>query len=169
MRESTAPRKLISWMDRERDLEEWLSPGRFRVSTGAYGFLAAARRDNLERIVARARTRGRMPRVCLYALAFGGQEPRHSFSAAAACAVRQCWQVGAGQSYADHHGAGAPTTRPGWCGVRRQILAGYADGVVVVTADVISSDMEEYRQELDWFEHKGFVAVVIPETGRGQA
>ncbi len=169
MRQSTARRKPTSWMDQERDLEEGLNPNRFRVRADAYGSLAAARRDNLEQIVARARARGRMPRVCLYALAFGGQEPQHSFNAAAACAVRQCWQVGAGQSYADHHGAGAPTARPGWCGVRRQILAGYADGVVVVTADVISSHVDEYRQELDWFEHRGFVAVVIPETGQGQA
>ncbi|WP_251016015.1 hypothetical protein [Streptomyces sp. ISL-99] len=77
--------------------------------------------------------------------------------------------MGAGQSYVDHHGAGAPAARPGWCGVRQQILAGYADGVVVVTADVISPHIEEYRQELDWFEHKGFVAVVIPEAGQGLA
>jgi hypothetical protein len=165
MRQSTAHRTPTTLIDR-RGLEVRQNPDQLRVEAEAYGSFAVARRDNLERIVARARTHGRVPRVCLYALTFGAQEPRHSFNAATACAVRQGWQVGAGQSYADLHGSGAPVSRPGWCGVRKQILAGYADGVVVVTADVISPRVEEYRQELNWFEHKGFVALVIPEAGQ---
>ncbi|GHF33414.1 hypothetical protein GCM10010218_13140 [Streptomyces mashuensis] len=151
-------------MDWERVDEAGLDPDKIRVSADPYGPLAAARRENLERIVARLHAKGRMPRVCLYALSVGGQEPRHSLNAAAAYAVRQSWQVGVGQSYTDHQGPTDPVTRPGWCLVRQQIRAGYADGVVVVTHPVISPQVDEYRQEVDWFAlHFGFIAVVVPE------
>lgn len=159
-----------SWMDRERAFEAELYPDKLRVETDPYAPLEAARRDNLERIAARVRTSGRMPRVCQYALSVGGQEPRHSLEAAAAFAVRQSWQVGVGQSYTDHHGATDPLTRPGWCLVRQQIRAGYADGVVVITPFVVSPHAGEYKQQLEWFaEHLGFIAVVAPEAedGRG--
>ncbi len=168
MRQSTA-RRTQTWMDRERTYEAQLHPDQIRIEVDPYAPLAAARRENLERIITQLHTRGRVPRVCLYALSVGGQEPRHSLDTAAAYAVRQSWQVGVGQSYTDHHGPTAPLTRPGWCLVRKQIRAGYADGVVAVTHSVISPHAEEYKQQLCWFGHHcGFVAVVIPEIQEGQ-
>ncbi|MER7224270.1 hypothetical protein [Streptomyces rubradiris] len=108
--------------------------------------------------------------MCLYALSFRGHEPRHSLDALADYARCQSWQVGAEQSYTDHDGAVAPDLRPGWGLVRQQIRAGYADGVVVVTASVISTQLGEYRREIDWFgQHCGFVALVVPEAHRGRA
>ncbi|MFD7861397.1 hypothetical protein [Streptomyces sp. NPDC059783] len=83
--------------------------------------------------------------------------------------MRQGWRAGDTQRYCDHMGAGSPAARPGWSCVRRQILEGYADGVVVITTDAISVNVEELRRELDWFEHRGFVAVVAPEAGRAWA
>lgn len=168
MSQSTARRTSTTWMDQERAFEAELEPDRVRVETNPYAALAAARRENLERLVAQFHARGRVPRVCRYALAVGGLEPRHSLDAAAAFAVRQSWQVGVGQSYTDHHGAADPLTRPGWCLVRQQIRAGYADGVVVVTHSVITSHTDEYKRQLDWFEMRsGFVAVVVPEIQEG--
>lgn len=141
-----------------------------RITAGSPGSsFAAERRANLARVVARVRSHGRTPRVCLYALATAGQAPRHSFDKAQAFAVRQGWQTGSEQRFCDHQGAGSLETRPGWCCVRRQILAGYADGVVVITTDAISVSGEELRRELEWFEHRGFVAVVAPEAGRAWA
>ncbi|WP_258528041.1 hypothetical protein [Streptomyces sp. NBRC 110611] len=152
------------WMDRERAFVAEVHPGKIRVETDPYAPLEAARRDNLERIAGRVRASSRMPRVCLYALSVGGQEPRHSL-----VAVRQSWQVGVGQSYSDHHGTTDPLVRPGWCTVRQQIRAGYADGVVVITPFVISPHASEYKQQLEWFaEHFGFIAVVAPDAEVGR-
>ncbi|MGC5042466.1 hypothetical protein ACLQ16_04015 [Streptomyces albidoflavus] len=164
MRQSTA-HKTQTWMDLERAVEARLHPDQVRVEPDPYGFLAAMRRGHIERTVARLRAKGRMPRVCLYALSVGGQEPRHSLNAAENYAVGQCWQVGVGQTYTDHRGATDPVTRPGWCSVREQVKAGYADGVVVVTASDISPHVDEYRQEIDWFgHHLGFIDLVISEV-----
>ncbi|MEV0445973.1 hypothetical protein AB0I84_22540 [Streptomyces spectabilis] len=158
-----------NWMDRERAVEAELYPGEIRVETDPYAPLESARRDGLERTVTRVRSSGRMPRVCLYALSVGGHEPRHSLEKAAAFALRQSWQVGVGQSYTDHYGATDPLTRPGWCMVRQQIRAGYADGVVVITPFVVSPHAAEYKQQLDWFaEHWGFIAVVAPDAEDGR-
>ncbi|WP_411143113.1 hypothetical protein [Streptomyces sp. x-80] len=168
MRQSTTPSGL-DWMDRERAFEAEFLLEKARVEVDPYVPLAAARRGHLERIVAQLHVRRRVPRVCLYALSVGGQEPRHSLDAAAAFAVRQSWQVGVGQSYTDHQGAAAPLARPGWCLVRAQIRAGYADGVVVVTHSVISPHADEYRQQLEWFGHHfGFVALIVPEVQEGR-
>ncbi|MEV3853059.1 hypothetical protein AB0J38_01890 [Streptomyces sp. NPDC050095] len=157
------------WMDKERLVEAMLDPDKIRIETDPYAPLEAARRDNLDRVEAGVRAGGRVPRVCRYALSVGGHEPQHSLEKAAAFAVRQSWQVGVGQSYTDHHGPTDPLARPGWCLVRQQIRAGYADGVVVITPFVISPQPSEYQQQLDWFAaHFGFIAVVAPdaETGR---
>ncbi|MEV6421731.1 hypothetical protein [Streptomyces sp. NPDC051662] len=151
-------------MHREKALDAGLHPEKIRVEADPYVPIAAARREILEGIVTQLRARGRVPRVCRYALAVGGQEPRHSLDAAAAFAVRQSWRIGVGQSYTDHHGAAESLTRPGWCLVRQQIRAGYADGVVVVTHSVVSPHIDAYKQQLNWFgAHFGFVALVVPE------
>ncbi|MFI1201646.1 hypothetical protein ACH4VR_19705 [Streptomyces sp. NPDC020883] len=157
------------WMDRERAFGAGLHPDEIPVEADPYAPLESARRGNLERVAVRVQASGRVPRVCLYALSVGGQEPRHSLEAAAAFAVRESWQVGVGQSYTDHHGATDPLRRPGWCMVRQQIRAGYADGVVVITPFVISPHAIEYKQQLDWFaEHFGFIAVVAPDAEDGR-
>ncbi|MFF5336947.1 hypothetical protein [Streptomyces sp. NPDC013181] len=49
--------------------------------------------------------------------------------------------------------------------MKRQVRAGFADGVVVASAETISTEFDEYRRELDWFaSHFAFVAVVTPEA-----
>ncbi|WP_050502689.1 hypothetical protein [Streptomyces monomycini] len=137
---------------------------------GGYLSLEIARRANVDRTVAQLQAKGRVPRVCFYALSVGSQEPRHSLEASEAFALRQSWQVGGGQSYTDRHSATSPVTRPGWCEVRHQVRAGYADGVVVVTASVISTRFEEYRREIEWFgEHLGFIDLVVPDVPKAEA
>lgn len=169
MRQSTA-RSNQNWMDRERADHARLYPDEVRVATDPYVSIAAGRRENLERVVAQARARGRDPRVCLYALSIDGQVPRASLVAAANYAERQSWQVGPKQSYTDPNSATAPKDRPGWGLLREQIRAGFADGVVVITAEVVSCRIDEYRRELGWFEeHRGFVALVASEISRGRA
>ncbi|MFI5749106.1 hypothetical protein ACIBBE_24940 [Streptomyces sp. NPDC051644] len=153
MRQSTA-----------RTTQTWLYLSQVHIEANPYVPIAGARRVNLERVVAQARSRGRDPRVCLYALSFDEQVPRASLDSAAAYARRKSWQVGSEQSFTDPDDATAPQDRPGWGHVRKQIRAGFADGVVVITADVVSSEVDEYRDELAWFEeHHGFIALVIPE------
>jgi len=170
MRQSTA-RSTENWMDRERAAHARLYPNEVRVPADPYGPIAAARREYLDRLVAQIRTRGRDPRVCLYALSVvEGQVPQASLDAAAVHAEQQSWQVLEGQSCTDPIGAIAIEDRPGWHCVRELIRTGRADGVVVVTADIVSRDIDEYRSELVWFEeHLGFIALVIPETVREQA
>ncbi|MFC6067007.1 hypothetical protein [Streptomyces ochraceiscleroticus] len=165
MCQSTARRTQTSWIDRERDFEAWLKPDQVRVKAAPYVSLAAARRGHVERVVAQLRTKGRVPRVCLYALTAGRQEPTHSLDAVRAFAERQGWQVGPGKSYTDRHGVTDLMTRPGWSYVRQQIRSGRADGVVALTYSVISPHQDEYERQLDWFvDHFGFIALVTPES-----
>jgi hypothetical protein len=169
MRQSTA-RTTQPCMDRERADQAWLTPDRVSFEVDPYVPIAAARRENLDRIVAQVRARGREPRVCLYAIFFEGQVPRASLDSAAEYAQRQSWQVLSGQTHMDSDDLVVPGERPGWGLVRQQVRAGFADGVVVVTASVISHEADEYRSELDWFEeHFGFVALVVPELRAGRA
>ncbi|MFD9428472.1 MULTISPECIES: hypothetical protein [unclassified Streptomyces] len=157
-------------MDRERADRARLYPDEVRVAADLYGSIAAGRRENLERVVAQARARGREPQVCLYALSIDGQVPRASLDAAANYAERQSWHVGPKQSYTDPNGATAPKGRPGWGLLREQIRAGFAEGVVVITAAVVSCRIDDYRRELGWFEeHRRFVALVASEIIRGRA
>ncbi|MFI1408898.1 hypothetical protein ACH4Y0_03010 [Streptomyces sp. NPDC020707] len=77
-------------------------------------------------------------------------------------------QVRAEQCFTGDQAPTAPAARPGWHRVRQQIRFWYADGVMVVTASIISRRVDEYRQKIDWFGHySGFIAVVIPEIQRG--
>lgn len=108
------------------------------------------------------------------ALTVGQQQSCRSLDECKGFAVDQRWCVG-GRAFTDHFGAGDPQTRPGWGLVRRQIRAGFADGVVVLTQSITSPHLEEYEQQLTWFEtHLGFIALVTPEqphrstTGRAQ-
>lgn len=169
MRQSTA-RRTQNWMDHERAVRAQMHPDEVRVSVDPYGPIGAARRENLERVVAQVRARGRIPRVCLYAPSFDGQVPRASLDSATNYAERQSWQVGPEQFYTDPSGATAPQDRPGWTLVRRQVRAGFVDGAVVITADVVSRQADEYREELGWFEeHHGFIALVVSEPVTGRA
>lgn len=163
MSQSTT-RQAFNWMDLERREDAELHPGQARVQPSLHGRLAALRSDTLRAVVAALRDRGRTPRVCLYALSIGGTRPSSSLEGATAFAVRNGWQVGGDQQiFTDHHGAPDPESRTGWELVRRQVRAGYADGVVVATTSVISSDPEEYERELRWFDlHRAFIAVVAP-------
>lgn len=170
MRQSNAPRSNESWMDRERADHARRYPDEDRVPADPYGPIAAARREYVDRVVVQIRTRGRAPRVCLYALSVDGQVPRASLDSAAAYAQRQSWQVLSERSYADPVDATDLKDRPGWLSVREQVRKGFVDGVVVVTADVVSRHLDEYRAELAWFEvHFGFVALVVPETFKRQS
>ncbi|MDT0616219.1 hypothetical protein [Streptomyces lancefieldiae] len=168
MRQSTT-RRTQTWTHRERVIDSQLHPDQIRVQPDPFAPLAGARREHLGRVVTQIQAKGRLPRVCLYALSVRGQEPQHSVRAAAAYAVRHSWQVVTRQPYTDRQGLAEPALRPGWRLVRQQIRAGYADGVVTVTPSVISSRVDEVRQEIDWFgQHFGFIALVVPEMTRAQ-
>lgn len=109
-----------------------------------------------------------MPRVCRYALCVGGHEPTTSLDAAATFAARHSWQVGLEQTFTDPFGSLDPAHRTGWRLVRRQVSAGYVDGVVT-TSSVISPNADEYERELLWFElHCAFVSVVTPGAQEGR-
>ncbi|OCC13988.1 hypothetical protein [Streptomyces sp. PTY087I2] len=167
MSQSTADRFQGSdWMDLERQYEAELHPDQVRVEPDPHARLAALRGDVLRSVVTAVRDRGRAPRVCLYALSVGGVRPSNSLKAAAIFATRSGWQTyGNQQSFTDPHGAPAPEARPGWGLVRRQISAGYADGVVVATTSVISPNFEQYERELRWFAlHRAFVGVIAPSV-----
>ncbi|MFI9630033.1 hypothetical protein [Streptomyces sp. NPDC052042] len=115
--------------------------------------------------MASVRSRGRLPHVCLYALAFHGCAPRASLAAAAAYAEEHSWQVRADQAFTDPYPPGRLRDRPGWNRVLQQIRGGYADGVVVITADVITTDPDEYERALVWFQAaSGFIAVTAPDV-----
>ncbi|MFF5567689.1 hypothetical protein ACFY7Z_20430 [Streptomyces sp. NPDC012623] len=169
MRQSITAHRTPDWMDAERERDVEWNPGKFPVEPDPIARLAALRSDNLRRVVAQVRAKGRAPRVCRYALRIDGHWPSTSLAAATAFAVRQAWQVGEEQTFTDPHGAASPGTRTGWCLVRKQIQAGYADGVVVVTTGVISPHTDEYEEELHWFElRRAFVAVVAPAVHAGR-
>jgi hypothetical protein len=133
--------------------------------------LATARRTLLDLTVLGLTAGRRVPRVCRYALAHGTHRPTHSLYAASQAAARRGWQVGGEeQVFTDPYGSPAPQDRTGWCRVRRHIKAGYADGVVVVTTDVITTDLTEFEKELAWLEaHNAFLAVVVPLTDTPQS
>lgn len=156
------------WMDRERAWDEVLHPDRPRIEADPLVRLMNARLGVLNHCLALLQERGRVPRVCLYALTVRGQEPTRSPSAARDFALRQDWQVGgSNQRITDRFGTTDPLLRPGWSLVRFQIRAGYADGVVVLTHSVISPHIDEYEPQLDLIErHLGFVALLTPETAR---
>ncbi|MEV8344653.1 hypothetical protein [Streptomyces niveus] len=157
-------------MDVERERDAKWSPNMVWVEPDPITRVAALRRDNLQQVLSQTLSKGRVPRVCRYALSVGGQWPSNSLDAATAFAVRNGWQVGGTeQTFTDHRGAPAPELRTGWCLVRKQIRAGYADGVVVTTSSAISPHTEEYEQELRWFElHCAFIAVVAPAARAGR-
>lgn len=163
MRQSTTPHRGRDWMDQERAIDERLCPDKVRIEPDPLTRLMIARRATVERVVQQLRTNGRVPRVCLYALAVGGHVPTHSLNAARAFAEQQGWQMGP-EDYTDCHGTTGPMARPGWDQVRRRIRAGLVDGVVVLTHASISLRLDEYEGQLTWFdEHFGFIALVIPE------
>ncbi|MEV0487393.1 recombinase family protein [Streptomyces sp. NPDC050508] len=163
MRQSTTPHRGQDWMAQERATDEWLRPDRVRIEPDPLTRLMIARRATVERVVQQLRTNGRVPRVCLYALAVGGHVPTHSLNAARAFAEQQGWQV-ATEDYTDCHGTTGPMARPGWDQVRQRIRAGLADGVVVLTQTMISLRLDEYERQLAWLdEHFGFITLVIPE------
>ncbi|MCL7377001.1 recombinase family protein [Streptomyces sp. 35G-GA-8] len=150
--------------------EARLYPDKVRIESEPHTRLAALRRDNLEQVIARLRVQGRVPRVCRYALSVGGHWPSNSLDAAAAFAVLNSWKVGGEKkTFTDHHGSPDPELRAGWCEVRNQIRAGYADGVVVTTTSVISRNADEYERQLHWFHmHCAFVAVIAPTAYTGR-
>lgn len=168
MRQSTT-RRIQFGADTEHAVDVRLRPARVCFETDPHGPLAATRRGYLEQVVDQLKANGRAPRVCLYALSVRGQRPNASLEAAATFAGHQNWQVGSGLIFTDHHGIEGPSSRPGWRAVREQVRAGYADGVVAVTATVVSTHVEEYQQEIDWFGHHwGFIGLVIPEIRKDQ-
>ncbi|MEV7090125.1 hypothetical protein AB0O07_30295 [Streptomyces sp. NPDC093085] len=169
MRQSITARRAPDWMDIEREYEARRNPDTVRVEPNPAARLAALRSDNLRQVVAQVRARGRTPRVCRYALSVGGHRPANSLAAVTAFAERRAWHVGEEQTFIDHQSTAAPQSRPGWCLVRRQIRAGYADGVVVTTTGVISPHLGPYEEELRWFElHRAFIAVVAPTARTGR-
>ncbi|MGW3163303.1 hypothetical protein ACWC9Q_10510 [Streptomyces sp. NPDC001142] len=152
-------------MDAER---EWIRTSRSDapvLTPDPWRRLTGIRNELLQRVVERASSMGRLPQVCLYARSVGGYTPLASLNAAAAFAARHSWSVDRDQSFTDPHGRISPEARAGWSLVRRRIRAGYADGVVVITASVISEDPIEYEKQLDSITLSGgFVAVVAPDA-----
>ncbi|MBT2405585.1 MULTISPECIES: hypothetical protein [unclassified Streptomyces] len=170
MRQSITTRRAPDWMDVERQRDAKWHPDKLRVEPEPHARLAALRCDNLRDVVAQVRGKGRVPRVCRYALSVGGYWPTSSLEASAAFAVHNAWEVGGeDRIFTDPYGSPNPELRTGWSLVRKQIRSGYADGVVVTTASLISPHPEEYEQELRWFElHRAFVAVVAPTADAGR-
>lgn len=170
MRQSTTTRRAPDWMDVERQRDATWYPDKLRIEPEPHARLAALRCDNLRDVVAQVRGKGRMPRVCRYALSIGGHWPTSSLESSAVFAAHNAWEVGDKERiFTDPYGCPAPELRTGWSRVRAQIRSGYADGVVVTTSGVISSHPEEYEQELRWFElHCAFVAVVAPTADAGR-
>ncbi|MGW7397271.1 hypothetical protein ACWGH7_12290 [Streptomyces cyaneofuscatus] len=85
-------------------------------------------------------------------------------------ARRRSWAVSRGQVFTGADDATAPDGRRGWSSARELVLAGRADGVVALTADVFSGEIDRYRYELAWLEqHFGFEALVVPETTGAQS
>ncbi|WP_251060337.1 hypothetical protein [Streptomyces sp. ISL-100] len=155
-------------MDEERAFQARHDPSEVRVATDPVVRLMKARIDVLDNRIAQLWAVGRVPRVCLYALPIGGQEPTHSREKARQFALQKGWQTGMGQAVTDRHGATDPQTRPGWSFVCQQIRSGFADGVVAVTHSVISPNLDEYEVQLQLVEaHLGFVALVTSETTVG--
>ncbi|PZT76778.1 hypothetical protein DNK56_26205 [Streptomyces sp. AC1-42W] len=164
MRQSNA-RTMRNWMSEVRPERVRGVDYAARPVPNPYALVAAVRRSQVDRRVEQIRSRHRTPRVCLYALSGDGESLAASLNSAAAYAEARSWQVSAGRSHSDLVGQPASSSRPGWRLVKSQVRAGFADGVVVATAEAISTEFDEYRRELDWFaSHFAFVAVVTPEA-----
>ncbi|MBA0053409.1 hypothetical protein E0L36_21785 [Streptomyces sp. AJS327] len=169
MSQSTTRRNGRNWMDRQRAFDAEGRLDKARVEADPLVRLMNARRGALDYRVAQLRGLGRVPRVCLYALATRDQVPTHSLNGAREFAARQDWQVGAGQCFTDHFGPTDPFIRPGWSLVRHQIRFGYADGVMTLTHSVISPLLVEYELQLDLVNnYLGFIALATSETAGGQ-
>ncbi|MFF3730764.1 hypothetical protein ACFYXM_10705 [Streptomyces sp. NPDC002476] len=166
MRQSgTAPDTGADWMDQEREWNRQFHPEKFVISPGPWPRLTGLRNELLQRVVASVCSRGRLPHVCLYALAFHGCAPRASLDAAAAYAEERSWRVRDGRAFTDPYPPDRLRHRPGWNRVLEQIRGGYADGVVVITTDVVTTDPDEYEQELARFQAvSGFIAVTAPDV-----
>ncbi|MFF8387411.1 hypothetical protein ACF053_27760 [Streptomyces kanasensis] len=135
-------------------------PSRARFVPDPYVRLAAARREHLDAALQRLQVTGRRPRVCLYT-------PPRLLDRAQAYADEQKWQV-AGR-YTDADRGPDPEARPGWCGLRMHLAAGYADGALVLSPVVISPAAAVYERQLAWFHARGlFVALVAPARVPGR-
>ncbi|MFG3255242.1 hypothetical protein [Streptomyces sp. NPDC048172] len=154
-------------MDREYEFQQMFHPRSVGVRPDPGRCLMMRRRANLRQQLAMLRAKGRMPRVCLYALTTNpeAQPPARSLEEARAFAVREGWQVGAEQIYIDHTGPTHPELRPGWAAVQRQFQSGFADGVVALTQAAITPHHDEYDQQLRWCADRYvFIALVHPES-----
>lgn len=170
MRQSISAHTTPDWMDAERERDATWSPNKAWIEPDPNARLAALRRDNLQQALSQVLSKGRAPRVCRYALSVGGQWPSNALDAATAFATRNAWQTGGEEkTFTDYYGALSLELRTGWCVVRKLIRTGYADGVVVTTPSFISPRVEEYEQELHWFElHCAFIVVVAPAAQAGR-
>ena len=155
----------MEWMDREGDFRGSLFPQAVRIEPDPRLRVMKRRRSDLGHRVAALRERGRVPRVCLYALGVSAQSaPALSLGAVRAFAVREGWHVGTNQIFTDHTGPIHPASRPGWIRVQRHVRSGYADGVVALTQSAVTPRWGEYETQLQWFaDHLGFIALVHPE------
>lgn len=161
---SIAPPSRVDGMDHQRAFDRTLHAERAKVRADLDGRLMILRERNLRLAVVALEARGRVPRVCLYALAANGEEPTRSVLSVRAFAVREGWQVGAGNVFVDS----IPTrraNRSGWVRVQRQVQSGFADGVVALTQSAIAPRRDVYEAQIRWFaEHFGFIALVNPEV-----
>lgn len=159
-RASSAP---TDWMDRENDSDRWLRPDIPRVSPDRSVQLMKLRREQMERRLEALRLRGRVPRVALYAPTVNGQSPDRSLAAVREFAEKMQWQIGRDQTFTDCVSLAAP--EGGWPQVRRQIKSGFADAVVALTRASISTELDAYETELNWFtQYGGFIALVHAEN-----
>lgn len=161
---STALRSGTEWVDRERAFDRSLHSDAVRFAPDSDIRLMNRRRANLGKRVAALKARGRMPRVCLYALTADPELPAPGLDQARALAVREGWQVGPEQVFTEAHGPAIPATRSGWARVQRQVRSGFADGVVALTSSAIAPCRDEYEIQLRWLtEHLRFIALIHPE------
>ncbi|MEV6424736.1 hypothetical protein [Streptomyces sp. NPDC051662] len=152
-------------MDAERRLDEWWHPDRVRITPDPLVRLGTARKRVLNLRLAYLEAHGRIPRVCLYALAPLRGQPACSFAIAREYADGMGWRVSAEGCITDRLSTPAPIRRPGWTWALRMVRAGHADGVVALTHTAVSRHLAEYEFNLDLMDfYGGFVALVTPET-----
>ncbi|AWN24814.1 hypothetical protein [Streptomyces sp. NEAU-S7GS2] len=162
--EPQPPRPPKDWMDRDNEMLDLASASGVRQQPDAARRLQSLRAGNMDIVLRGIEARSRMPRVALYTLAEPGPETEAQHSALAQFAGRRFWLPDGLFSDAK---ATHPEYRTGWSLLRAHLRSGFADGVVALSRDSISSNDAEYERQLRLVgEYRHFIALVHTETGR---
>ncbi|MFG2415115.1 hypothetical protein [Streptomyces goshikiensis] len=102
-------------------------------------------------------------RLVAYALVAPGESPMVALASARRYAEREGHQVV--REVADATGPLDPCRRPGYLEVRRLVMGGYAEGLVVGAMSDISAEPDEYEREIrDLGERYVLVLLARPEA-----